>query len=123
MTQTRFIYILSNPITQEVFYVGCTSCIKLRRRQHFIKYASQFNGLPPVFTVIDFINSNCFWVGLALERYWINRYKHMGYNLINRRCIKQPDFNMDYWMYRKGIKESTVMDYQTIPHRNHKELV
>jgi predicted GIY-YIG superfamily endonuclease len=113
---TRFIYILSNPITQETFYVGTTSCLRDRRRQHYKKYGHLFYGLPPVLTVVDVIKSDAFFIGLGLERYWINYYKSIGANLINIKH-KDIDFNVDYFSYRKMLCTSNSLNYHLIPKR------
>lgn len=110
----RFIYALSNPLNQQSFYVGCTENIKNRRRQHVKKYSNQFNGLPPVFTIIDTIEGNGFWVGLALERYWINKYKSEGAQLVNRRGMVDENFNVSYSNYRDGISKANVLNYRSI---------
>lgn len=116
MTHKRFfIYILSNPLTQKAFYVGCTSCPKVRRKQHYLRFASEFYGLPPVFTVIDTIDGFGLSRGLCLERYWINKYVSEGHELVNQREVKHRAFNVDYKSYREATLKSTVLNYKTIP--------
>lgn len=82
-----YIYILSSPITQETFYVGCTHYLKIRRRQHFLKHRDKFNGMPPVFTIIDTIWARGWAKPLDLEKYWINKMLVKGHRLINKRMV------------------------------------
>lgn len=114
--QTRFVYTLSNPQTQELFYVGTTCDLKNRRRMHYKKFGHLFYGLPPVMTVIDLLWSNHYWPALALERYWINHYKTQGAKLVNRRGM-DDDFKVDYKAYRQEITKSNSLNYRAIPDR------
>lgn len=111
---TYYVYILSSPLDQSVFYVGVTSHLKNRRRQHFNKFSMRFNGMPPVFTVIDVIKCLSIYKGLMLEHYWINHYKHNGAELVNRNNTKHKYFNMDYTQYLTEIKKSNVLNYRKL---------
>jgi predicted GIY-YIG superfamily endonuclease len=85
--RTQYIYLLSNPITQEPFYVGCTCAIRQRRKQHIQRFSHQFNGLPPVFTILDFVHTRRLGEGYSIEADWINKYLSEGYRLINQRMV------------------------------------
>ena len=86
-----YIYILQDPITKCVRYVGKTNNPKLRKRSHLWKYDKNKSycykwvnsllnkGLKPIFTVIDEINGDWEW----LEIYWIEQFKSWGYKLTN----------------------------------------
>ena len=86
-----YIYILQDPITKDVRYVGKTNNPKLRKRSHLWKCDKNKShcykwvnsvlkkGLKPIFTVIDEIDGNWEW----LEMYWIEQFKVWGANLTN----------------------------------------
>lgn len=86
-----YIYILQDPITEEVRYVGKSINPKRRYRSHLwdkpkVKYYSYYwiqsllkRGLKPIMTIIDETETN--WE--ELERYWILQFKTWGYSLTN----------------------------------------
>ena len=86
-----YIYILQDPITQEVRYVGKSNNPKRRYTSHLcdkpkIKYYSYYwiqsllkKGLKPIMTIIDETDSD--WQ--QLEKYWIGQFKAWGFKLTN----------------------------------------
>ena len=86
-----YIYILQDPTTEEVRYVGKSVNPKRRYNSHLwdkpkVKYYSYYwiqsllkKGLKPIMTVIDETETN--WE--ELERYWISQFKTWGYPLTN----------------------------------------
>lgn len=86
-----YIYILQDPITQEVRYVGKSNNPKRRYTSHLcdkpkVKYYSYYwiqslleKGLKPIMTVIDETESD--WQ--QLEKYWIEQFKVWGFKLTN----------------------------------------
>lgn len=86
-----YIYILEDPITQEVRYVGKSNNPKRRYQSHLcnkpkVKYHSYYwiqnllkNGVKPILTIIDETEDN--WE--SLEKYWIEQFKNWGYKLTN----------------------------------------
>ena len=86
-----YIYILQDPTTEEVRYVGKSVNPKRRYNSHLwdkpkVKYYSHYwiqsllkKGLKPIMTVIDETETN--WE--ELERYWISQFKTWGYPLTN----------------------------------------
>lgn len=87
-----YIYILSDPETQEIRYVGKTNNIKSRYKAHLNKRHNIKShkrnwidsllkkNLKPILEVIDVvpINEWIFW-----EQYWISQIKTWGFNLVN----------------------------------------
>jgi hypothetical protein len=90
-----YIYILQDPNTEEVKYVGKTTNIKKRFYQHTNKtviqqcsrrrYLSNWllkllnNNQKPIITIIDEIDGEWIW----LEQYWIEQFKQWGCKLTN----------------------------------------
>jgi len=86
------IYVLIDPITNLVRYVGKTDDIKIRLKEHIrkAKYSKTHKnnwinsllnkGLNPIIETIDKIPNNeaSFW-----EIYWIEQFKAWGFNLTN----------------------------------------
>lgn len=86
-----YIYTLSDPITQEVRYVGKTINPKQRKHNHsnisrdkgthkrnWINLLKK-QGLKPNFEIIDQVENDWkFW-----EKYWIAQFKSWGFNLCN----------------------------------------
>lgn len=87
----NYIYILQDPITNEVRYVGKSKNPHRRYLSHLwqkpkVKYHSYYwiqkllkNGLNPILTVIDETEEDWIW----LEQYWIEQFKQWGFNLTN----------------------------------------
>lgn len=90
MNTIRYIYTLSDPITDEIKYVGATKDIKKRLKQHlkdkrravFILWIKtlRHSGYAPVHHIIDEVSEDDwqFW-----EQHYISLYKSWGFNLIN----------------------------------------
>ena len=90
MEKTVYIYIILNPITNEVRYVGKTTNIKRRFYQHLHtklnSYCSKWifsllkQNIIPEFSIIDEVTEDNwqFW-----ETYWIAQFKSWGFNLTN----------------------------------------
>jgi predicted GIY-YIG superfamily endonuclease len=86
----HFIYTLTNPINQEVFYVGCTTDIEKREKQHGYKTVTMTKRLKayykkhnvvPVFKVLAAVK--CIKKASDLEQMYIKLYRDMGYELAN----------------------------------------
>ena len=88
---TTYIYILQDPLTEEVRYVGKSNNPHRRYLSHLwvrpkVKYHS-YNwiqsllkkGLKPIMTVIDEVEGDWEW----LEQYWIEQFRQWGANLTN----------------------------------------
>jgi hypothetical protein len=95
----HYIYILSNPATDEIFYVGCTSQPKQRAYQHRYKltkrafeykYATPKDAYimsmqaDPVFHVIEEVIGFA-EVALIRESFWITFLLSKGYPLVNQK--------------------------------------
>lgn len=90
--ETTNIYILIDPVTQEVRYVGKANNVSQRykahlnrARKHQVHKLNWINslknkGLKPILELIDIvpIDEWVFW-----ETYWISQFKSWGFNLIN----------------------------------------
>ncbi len=89
----NYIYILIDPISQEVRYVGKSINPEVRLRKH-ISEAKNSNtnnhrvnwiknllrqNLKPKMEIIDTIDDNWEW----LEEYWVSQLKTWGFNLVN----------------------------------------
>jgi len=89
-----YIYTLSHPLTFEIRYVGKTNDLK-RRLQSHIDYARSKNkrrkvadwilsvikqGLKPKITLIESVEIDD-WANR--ERFWINHFRSLGFNLCN----------------------------------------
>lgn len=90
--KTTYIYILSDPITNEIRYVGKTINIERRLNQHVAESVKAKNhkaswikslikkGVVPKIEIIDEIkDENWEW----LEIYWISQFKAWGFDLVN----------------------------------------
>ncbi len=89
-----YIYILQDPVTEAVRYVGKSINPKKRYYSHIskklhannIRYLSKWlnkllvSGLKPVMTIIDEGDDNE-WIDL--EKYWISQFKSWGFKLVN----------------------------------------
>ena len=90
--ETTNIYILIDPITNKVRYVGKANNVTQRYKAHLNRARRhqihkknwienlKRKGLKPIMVVIDEVSINdwVFW-----ESYWISQFKSWGYNLIN----------------------------------------
>lgn len=92
-TRPTLIYVLKDPRTDEVRYVGKTSQKLDRRlgqhlrdkknnhRCHWIQYLVR-DGLKPILDVIETVPAGEDWV--EREMYWIAHYKEIGARLVNQ---------------------------------------
>lgn len=90
--ESTYIYSLSNPINNEVRYIGKSTNIENRYKQHIKKCQKemthkcswikslQTENLKPKIEVVDTVESNewQFW-----EKYWISQFKSWGFDLVN----------------------------------------
>ena len=102
----NYIYILQDPITNEVRYVGKSKNPHRRYLSHLwqkpkVKYHSYYwiqsllkKGLKPTMTVIDEIDREWEW----LEKYWIEQFKCWGFNLTNITFGGEGSYNItNHW--------------------------
>ena len=97
------IYVLKNPFTEDVFYVGQTMQeLNLRLAGHIaetganrdkIHYIKNIiaNGEKPIIQAIEVIPTKCYIDKMLVnerEYYWIKFYKTKGCNLLNKRGIE-----------------------------------
>jgi hypothetical protein len=100
-----YIYILQDPTSNEVRYVGKSNNPLRRYKSHlwdkpkvkthcnsWIK-SLQSKGLSPVFTIIDEIEGD--WE--LLEQYWIEQFKQWGFNLTNHTKGGQGVYGAGQW--------------------------
>lgn len=93
MDNKTIIYTLSHPITGEVRYIGMTTkTLKRRIREHMAESKKGKNRrckwirslvkieLKPK---IEFLDEVCTELGNQTEIYWIEQFKHWGFNLVN----------------------------------------
>ncbi len=108
------IYVLRDPITNEIRYVGCTKNIEQRYKAHVNK-ARDYNtpkrewleslriqGLKPVLEVVEIVNDNY----LEREKYYIQLYRKQNCNLTNTGDI---DFNGNQTAFRTGHNLTKVV--------------
>lgn len=91
------IYTLSNPETNEVFYVGRTILtlakrltahhVKAQGSAEYVIYLHELNkkGLRPVIEYVDECNWDC---RKSLEEFWIQTFSMWGFQLTNNRHLK-----------------------------------
>lgn len=102
------IYTLTNPVTNLVFYVGCTVAF-LERRLHFhcYEYSNPLNARTPKKQIIldlakinrvpaiEEIDSATNSIeALAKERFWIYQLKSWGFPLTNRQVIPKYEYEI-----------------------------
>ena len=135
-----FIYILQDPTTLNVRYVGKSKNPQRRYSSHLwakpkVKYHSYYwiqkllkQGLKPIMTVIDEIEGDWQW----LEKYWISQFKQWGFNLTNitsggegsykvinhwnNKIVSCYDINGNYIKTFESIKEASK--FYNISHVN-----
>jgi 3-oxoacyl-[acyl-carrier-protein] synthase III len=94
--KTFYVYTLTNPKTDEIFYVGVTQSCKWRKSTHASKITDNGklsrkdryvveNGITPVFEVIDEIVAYSLIKASEVEEYWIHQLRAWGFNLTNQR--------------------------------------
>lgn len=101
----RYIYLIKDPETLKVVYVGETKDLKSRICQHlYNKNTNDFKdefisnlkkkGLNPIFEIVDFANTKR--EALTKENLYINKYLKEGFELFNKRnnqTVRQFDLN------------------------------
>lgn len=111
-----FIYVLINPLTNDIFYVGSTGKPKFRLASHIresrksLRYTRQTRkekyitdmlaaGIEPTMTVIEVTK-----LATALEReqYWINNMYIQGYSLVNRLTVTAYGFHPVHEYFRNN---------------------
>jgi len=115
-----YFYTLSDPITEEICYVGQTNNPVARAKQHkdlghiggnFLKFlwigALHRKGLEPKFTVIYETDDNdVFWKPTKLEAEFIEEYWQMGEPLLNVSSAKKHRSHKKYPEYIKRISNA-----------------
>jgi len=85
-----FIYSISDPLTGLAYYIGATSCLKRRRKEHLGKkrglvyqWISSLSkkGLDPEFNIID-TDISCNW--RESELFHIKMYAILGHPILNK---------------------------------------
>lgn len=113
---THYVYTISDPRDGAVYYVGCTSNLKKRSREHRSGYlwvtkeleaSLKREGLEVAITTIAETATK--EEGLKLEKYWIGQYKEQGHLLENTvHHGRNPDFRKkvfeklhEHWLRQK----------------------
>lgn len=91
------IYSITNPIDNEVIYIGQTVNLKRRIAAHCYTHKFIINkplkaimdsifkvGLRPTFNIVDTVSSE----PLKAENKWINHYRDLGFNLLNIKNLR-----------------------------------
>lgn len=114
---TYKIYVLKNPFTNEVFYVGQTmSDLEIRLAGHLSQsesnkpkndYINQIleNGGRPIIEPVETINAICYLDKLLVnerEIFWIKHFKSVGCNLLNATNNNKCN---EYHTYLASIKK------------------
>lgn len=118
-----YIYGLSDPITNEIRYIGKTVNMKNRYKKHvyqskylktkignWIKKLISINLKPNILLIEECEENN--WI--EREKYWIKKYKEDGYNLLNiHEGGNEPP-------KKKGIKKFTEVNgrFKVIRYKN-----
>jgi hypothetical protein len=114
------IYVLKNPFTQDVFYVGQTMQeIEMRLVGHLV--LSETNkekvayiqdilakGEKPIIESIETIAATCYIDKMAVnerEIYWIKYYKSLGCSLLNKSVTDPNTKCREYHTYLSSIKQ------------------
>lgn len=100
-----YIYILQDPVTLDVRYVGKSTSPSRRYQSHLwqkpkVKYHSYYwiqsllkKELKPIMTIIDETEEN--WQ--ELEQYWIEQFRQWGFNLTNITTGGEGAFGAGQW--------------------------
>jgi hypothetical protein len=93
MTTKKFIYTLTNPLDNKIFYVGYTNSLRSRLNAHMKCKCNPLksniikeiinNGLKPIMSIIDesdyvFNKKENMYEHERLEKYYIKKYKDEG---------------------------------------------
>lgn len=108
------IYVLKDPITNEIRYVGCTKNVEQRYKAHTNK-ARDYNtpkrewleslriqGLKPILEVVEVVENNY----LEREKYYIQYYRKNGCDLTNTGDV---DFNGNQTSFKSGHNSTKVI--------------
>lgn len=115
------IYVLKNPLTDEIFYVGQTSQelnTRLsghinetggsnRAKKEYIKAIVE-KGAKPIIEAIETIKGTCYIDKLFVnerEIFWVKYHKSKGTNLLNAALMNNNAECKDFKTYLKSIKE------------------
>ena len=114
------IYVLRNPITEEIFYVGQTmQPLETRLSGHIsetganrdkINYIKSIleTGQKPIIEVIETISTKCYIDTMAVnerEIYWIRYHKSLGCNLLNKAATAPDTKCREFHGYLSAIKK------------------
>src|SRR3954467_3705500 len=125
---TYRIYVLKNPFTQDIFYVGMTKKeLKERLTGHLSSLSSSTNpeknqyildllaqGKDPIIEEIEIIYGTCqIHKSFTFHRelYWIDFYTKSGIKLYNSAGLKRPQSVYDYDRYLDALKENKLYLY------------
>lgn len=110
-----YIYILIHPLSNNVFYVGCSNCPQKRFYTHWHKKNNKTIlhlreiDIKPIMKVIDEVDIS---KAREVEVKWIEHYQDLGFELENKdvksRYNKQPK------VYSKWTKEEITVDTQAL---------
>jgi len=114
------IYVLRNPITEEIFYVGQTKMpleVRLsghisetganREKIHYIQAILE-TGQKPIIEPIETIATKCYIDTMAVnerEIYWIRYHKSLGCNLLNKAATAPDTKCREYHGYLSALKK------------------
>jgi len=113
------IYVLKNPTTNEIFYVGQTMKeLEERLKQHISEtevnkektdYIQNIlsEGKRPLIESVEVIRAICYIDRLSVnerEIYWIKYYKALGCNLLNKALTNPDQECREYRLYLSSIK-------------------
>lgn len=113
------IYVLRNPITEEIFYVGQTKMpLEVRLNGHIAQTGSNREkinyikaildaGEKPIIEAIETIATTCYIDTMAVnerEIYWIRYHKSVGCNLLNIAATAPDTICREYHGYLTAIK-------------------
>ena len=121
------IYVLRNPTTEEIFYVGQTKMpLEIRLSGHIsetganrdkINYIKEIleSGKRPIIEAIETIATTCYIDTMAVnerEIYWIRYHKSLGCNLLNKAATAPDTKCREYHGYLTAIKKGeTSLNY------------
>ncbi len=122
--KTYSIYVLRNPINNEVFYVGKTSKeLKVRLSGHMSDLGSESakgqylkqlfdKGHKPSIEAVEVLYGTCYIDSIkALDReiYWIKHFKSNGCNLTNSSSMSEDACNLEFKRYINQINSGKAL--------------
>lgn len=117
------IYVLRNPLNEEIFYVGQTKMpLETRLSGHIaetganrdkINYIKNIleSGQRPIIEAIETIATTCYIDTMAVnerEIYWIKYHKSLGCNLLNKASTSPDTKCHEYHGYLSAIKKGST---------------